>query len=177
MKKKENREQLEQYDCVDLEESAKHKKSYSPLIGSFIFWFSYLEHCLNIELAENLNNRSHSIGYMVVEKLRMDEKIRLFYDIFAEAAVLMGFKKKKTELDIIRNSLSGLNTFRNQIVHANWVSINKNKEVRVKIILNKDNGYVEFKRIKITEKEISRRIEEIEKIVDKIEMFSGNFWI
>ena len=61
-----------------------------------------------------------------------------------------------------------LNLFRNNIVHANWQSLTKDGFVRVKIVVDNQEGYVKFKKVEITLKILLQKIKEVDDLVDKI---------
>ena len=63
-------EELEQYDSRwDDEIMEKKEKRYASHIGSFLIWFSNLEHSLDIELANLISERSHDDGYIIIKDL------------------------------------------------------------------------------------------------------------
>ncbi len=80
-------------------------------------------------------------------------------------------KKNKEVLNKIRDQLQELNSFRNNLVHANWQSLAKDGYVRTKIIVDNQEGFVKFRRVQITPKIIKQRIKEIEKLIDLIDNY------
>ena len=48
-------EELDQYDWFDEEIMDQKEDQYAPLIGSFLMWFSNLEYCLDVAIANLIN--------------------------------------------------------------------------------------------------------------------------
>lgn len=169
-KKQDNYDELEQYDYSDGEYLEKVLSKYSPLIGLFLVNFSVLEQDLNIAIADFIHDNSNEAGFVIIEKLSMSNKIELFYKMYVR---LESFKEKKNKemLDKIRIQFETLNTFRNNIVHANWQSLKKDGFVRTKIVVDNQEGYVKFKKIEITPKIIRQKIKDIDKLVEQIEEY------
>jgi hypothetical protein len=164
-------ENLEQYDDYhDGEYLDKVVDKYSPLLGSFLLNFSILEQELNLAVIKFINNRSDEMGFMIIEKLTVSNKIDLFYKMYLR---LESFKTKnaKKSLNKIKQQLEELNSFRNSIVHANWQSLTKNGFVRTKIIVDNQEGYVKFKKVETTPKIIKLKIKEIKKLIDQIDEY------
>ena len=165
-----NFDELEQYDYYDGEYLEKVVDRYSPLIGLFLVNFSILEQELNLAVADLIRDRSHEMGFLIIEKLTTSNKIELFYKMYVR---LESFKDKKNKdmLNQITKQLESLNIFRNNIVHANWQSLTKDGFVRTKIVVDNQEGYVKFKKVEITPKIIRQKIKEIEKLVDQIDKY------
>ncbi len=163
-------DELEQYAYPDSEHIEKAVDRYSPPIGLFLINFSILEHELNIAIAEFIHDDAHETGFVILEKLTTSNKIDLFYKIYVR---LESFKDKKNKdvLNKIREQLEQLNTFRNNIVHANWQSLTKDGFVWTKIVVDSQEGYVKFRKIQITPKIIKQKIREIEKLTDLIDNY------
>ena len=110
------------------------------------------------------------MGYVVIEKLTTSNKIDLFYKMYVR---LESFKNKKNKevLNKISEQLESLNTFRNNIVHANWQSLEKSGFVRTKIVVDNQEGFVKFRKVRITPKIIKQKMGEIEKLTDLIDNY------
>ena len=166
----ENYDELEQYAYPDSEYLEKVADRYSSPIGLFLINFSILEHDLNIAIADCLHDDAHEPGFVILEKLTTSNKIDLFYKMYVR---LESFKDKKNKetLNKIREQLESLNTFRNNIVHANWQSLTKDGFVWTKIVVDSQEGYVKFRKVQITPKIIKQKIKEIEKLTDLIDNY------
>jgi hypothetical protein len=70
-------ESLEQYDFASGDYIDKVARRYEARIGRFLIRFSELEHTLDIAIAEWLSDRSHQLGYMVLEGYSLNNKIQL----------------------------------------------------------------------------------------------------
>ena len=167
---KEDYDELEQYAYPDSEYLEKVADRYSSPIGLFLINFSILEHDLNIAIAEFLHDDAHETGFVILEKLTTGNKIDLFYKMYVR---LESFKDKKNKevLNKIREQLEVLNTFRNNIVHANWQSLTKTGFVWTKIVVDNQEGYVKFRKVQITPKIIRQKIREIEKLTDLMDNY------
>lgn len=161
---------LEQYDYTDGEYLEKAVDKYSPLIGLFLINFSILEHELNLAIADFMFDDCHEIGFVIIEKLTTSNKIELFYKMHIRLESLKD-KKNKGVLNQIKKQLESINTFRNNIVHANWESLTKDGFVRTKIIFDNEEGYVKFKKIQITPKIIRQKIKAIKKLINQIDEY------
>ncbi|PIY72191.1 hypothetical protein COY87_02255 [Candidatus Roizmanbacteria bacterium CG_4_10_14_0_8_um_filter_33_9] len=166
-------DELEQYDYSDGEYLEKVVDKYSPLVGLFLVNFSILEQDLNLAIADFMHDDCHETGFVIIEKLTTSNKIELFYKMYVR---LESFKDKKNKevLDKIKKQLETLNSFRNNIVHANWQSLTKGGFVRTKIVVDNQEGYVKFKKVKITPKIIRQKIKEIEKLINQIDKYKEN---
>ncbi len=166
----ENFDELEQFAFPDGEYLEKAADKYSAPIGIFLINFSILEHELNIAIADFLHDDAHETGFVIIEKLTTSNKIDLFYKMYVR---LEPFKDKKNKevLNKIREQLESLNTFRNNIVHANWQSLTKDGFVWTKIVVDNQEGYVKFRKVQITPKIIRQKIKEIEKLVALIDNY------
>lgn len=160
-------ETLGQYDYYDEEHLEKVVEKYSFLIGLFVVKFSSLEHEIDVAISEFFGDDYHETGYVIIENLSISNKIDLLYKIYAR---LESFNEKKHKqlLDQIKNRLAAINTFRNFIVHANWETLTKEGFVRVKIMVDNQEGFVKLKKIQITPKIIRDNIKEISKLLDAI---------
>lgn len=170
MKNDEN-EIMEQYDYTFDDYLYKVIDKYAPLIGQFLVVFSELEHELNITIAEILHHGTHYFGYVVIEKLTTLNKIELFYKFYLSFIRSADSTKLKIDLESIESELRLLNTFRNRLVHANWISLNKHGSVRTKISIDNQDGEVVFKRVKLLPKDIRKNIKSVERLTTKLENF------
>jgi hypothetical protein len=105
-------EDLEQCDSFDSEYIEEVQDKFSPLLGLFLIRFSFLEHELNIAIAEFFYDDIYEPGYIITERLTTDNKIDLFYKLYFGLASFKGERSKKA-LNQIREKLKKLNTFRN----------------------------------------------------------------
>jgi len=160
-------EKLEQYDYIDDDFFDKAVKKYSEALGKFFMEFSDLEHELNITIADIICEHSHDLGYQIMERMSMRNKIDLFYRLFAFRESHFE-SKEKSKLRDIKVSLIDLNNFRNLLAHANWKTIQKDGSVRTRFISDKNSGCVEFKKIIIKPKDIRANIKEIYKLTSKL---------
>jgi len=163
-------DKLDQYDFLDGEYLEKVADKYFPLVGEFLISFSILEQDLNIAIADFLHDGSHEAGFVIIEKLTTRNKIDLFYKMYVRLESFSN-KKHKAILDKLRNQLDELNSFRNNIVHANWQSLTKDGYVRAKIVVDADEGFVKFKKVLMNPKIIRQRIKEINGLSEKIDEY------
>lgn len=164
-------EVLEQYDYSSNDYLEDVVDDYSPLIGLFLIRFSELEHELNYGIAEILHSRTHEVGYVVIGNLTTRNKIELFYKFFLRLVSVTERSKLKVKLGLIKRELEELNNFRNKLVHADWLTLNKEGSVRTKIVVDNKEGFVVFKRVKILPRTIRKKIKEIEKLTRALEEF------
>ena len=169
-------DELEQYDYADEEYLEKVAGKYSPLIGLFLINFSLLEHDLNLAIADCVNDRCHEPGFVVIEHLTIHNKIEMFYKMYVR---LESCKDKKNieVLKKIKEQLFLINSFRNNVVHANWQTLTKNGFVRTKIVVDNQEGYVKFKKVLITPKIIRQKIKETEKLIGLIDKYKKTAFV
>src|SRR3990172_10649415 len=120
---------MQQYDFIGNDNIERLQKKYYSQIGKFITSFSALEHSLNIATSQIINDRSHEVGYTIIESLTFYNKIQLFHKMYSGLEAHTN-KRNKKMLNSIKEKLKGINTFRNNIVHANWLTITKSNYVR-----------------------------------------------
>lgn len=172
-------EELEQYDsCWDEEVIAKKEERYASCIGSFLIWFSNLEHSLDIELANLILECSHDKGYLIIKDLEMSEKIELFYNLAFPQVNLAEKRKllKLKQLNTIKKQLEYITVLRNKIAHAKWNTLDDDGFVRVDTKTNKENGFIKFRKFKITPSIMKQSMREIENLVEKLSIFTDNIW-
>jgi hypothetical protein len=160
-------EGLDQWDYIDDEYFDEALSKYGELIGHLLMHFSVLEHELNVAIAEMISGRTHEIGYAIMERMAMRNKIELFYKLYNMYATAMG--EQKEDLEKIKNALIEINDFRNLIAHANWLTIQNNGSVRTKFISDKNTGWIKFKNIVIKPEDILAQIEAIQDLTEKID--------
>lgn len=162
---------LDQYDYFDEEYIESVKEEYACYIGLFLINFSSLEHDLNVRIAEIVNERSHDLGYYVIEKLTLKNKIDLFCKLRHRKYTSTFGDNLKNKLKLIENKLNEINSFRNIIVHANWPSLTKDKYVRSKIMVDNEEAEIKFKTVKFTPLLIKQKIKEMHSVQNEIEKF------
>lgn len=165
-----NQDYLDQYDYVDDEFFYEAVEEYSPLIGSFLMHFSHLERELNQAIAEIIQSGTHETGYVIVGQLNMGRKIELFHKLYLQLETASDGKHKE-KLEKIKTELLALNSFRNQIAHADWGTLTKDHTVRIKIQAGSETGFVKFKLAHITPENIESNADAIERIIDEIDEY------
>jgi len=135
-------EELDQFDYISGEyiEKVDIFIDYSYALGEFIITFSNLDHEINIAIADIFADDAHYFGYLIIEKLSFVNKIDLFYKLYLGLAHHTSPKNKKM-LQKIKADLMEINTFRNNIIHANWTTLTKDKFVRTKLSLATTTGW------------------------------------
>lgn len=168
-----NREQLDQYDFVDEDWIDQASPDYTLAIGNFLIGFSSLEHALNLYLANQINDRAHDPGYQVIELLKTREKIDLLSRMCSLHLTYINAEesKNKKRFRLIIQKLRDLNTFRNKVVHANWMSLRRDGTVRTKVVIDSLEGTVQFERSKMTSELIETKTEEIEELIEEMDDF------
>jgi len=165
--------ELEQYDYYDEDYLEKVIEKYSFLVGLFIIRFSDLEHEIDTFIADRLGDDYHETGYVIIENLSISNKIDLFYKMYLRIESLKEKNNRKT-LENIKKRLTTINTFRNFIAHANWGSLTKDGFVRVKIMVDNQEGCVKLKNIQITTKILRDNLKEIDKLLNLIFKYKEN---
>ncbi len=163
-------EEMSQYDYSSDDYIDELKNPYSKLIGSFLIEYSRLEHELNISIADLVFDDCHDLGYHIIEKMRMSNKIYFYYKYSLRVEVVMGEQNKKF-LKKIYNNLRSLNKFRNIIAHADWCTLDKQMNVRTSIITDDESGIVKFKKVKVTLKNIEQNIKLIGKVLVDLDKY------
>ena len=171
MEYEEKNEELDQYDWAGGEEIDYQRDRYATRIGHLVIDFSLLESSLNLALVEAFHGSSHEPGYVVVEKLRMSDKIDLFNKMYLRMVHFQS-KKGKDALTVIRKRLQDANTFRNMVAHANWATLDEEKFVRTKVKIDPEEGHVTFKNVKITTTIIREQVREIQSLTNALDKFS-----
>ncbi len=163
-------EKMEQYDYAINDDYVVEEieSMFSALIGSLIINFNSLENELNISIANIIDNRSHELGYQVIEGLVMQNKINLFYKLYLGLISALDLKRKPELLEL-RKTLTELNIFRNLVVHGNWALYDKKGFIRSKFMTDTaGNGDIHFKLTKITKTDLKANIRAMRKAESKI---------
>lgn len=162
---------LDQYDWAEGEEIDVQRERYAVRIGHLLIDFSKLENSLNLALVEAIHGSSHEPGYVIVEKLKTWDKIDLFNKMYLRMVHFQS-EKGKDELKAIRKRLDDANAFRNIIAHANWATMDEDKFVRTKVKIDKDEGGVSFRNIKITTTLIRAQVQEVQRLTKALDKFA-----
>jgi uncharacterized phage protein gp47/JayE len=165
-----NQDYLDQYDYVDSDFFYEAIEEYSPLIGTFLMNFSLLERELNQAISEIIQDRTHETGYIIISQLNMGKKIEVFHKLYLQLETATDGKHRK-KLEAIKGKLIALNSFRNQIAHADWGTLSKEHNVRIKIQADTETGFVKFKLACIKPEDIESNTEEIDKVIDEIDEY------
>lgn len=143
---------------------------YPESIGHFLIMFSSFENNIDKWVADGINERGHHPGYHVLPLLSTSSKIALLERM--TLLLLTHYKpERRAEFKDIISTIRSINSFRNKIVHANWVSLRSNGDVQTKVSIDKDEGSVQFEKTKITPELIDRSVEEMENLVEKLNEF------
>lgn len=165
-----NQDYLDQYDYVDNDFFYEAIEEYSPLIGSFLMNFSLLERELNQAIAEIIQDGTHETGYIIISQLNMGKKIEIFHKLYLQLETATDGKHRE-KLEKIKGKLIALNAFRNQIAHADWGTLSKEHNVRIKIQADTETGFVKFKLACIKPEDIESNTEEIDSVIDEIDEY------
>jgi len=163
-------ETIDQYDYVGLNNNEdKIIKKYSEIIGSFLIQFNNLEHELNLAISYYFIDDMVHEGYLISKNLMFRNKIELFNDLYLTK---LSFSEKKDlglkKLKHLYNDLISINTFRNYVIHANWLTLDKENYVRTKLVTDNEGGIVKGKKVKITPSVIRININKINTIINQI---------
>ena len=163
-----HREPIDQYDYIDTEYMDNNSDKYEVIIGRFLIDFSYLEHELNRLISEIINERTDAVGYIVTTKMSMLNKIDLL-ERFVNLEKFYGLKRPR-RIVLLIPKLKSINSFRNDIAHANWSSTRPDGMTRVKVKVDKTNGvWFENRNMSLSvletkHKELLKLIEEVDNI-------------
>ncbi len=158
---------LDQYDFLDTDFMNSNSATFAAPIGEYLINFSYVEHILNRSLAEIINNRTDSIGYLVTAKMSMNNKIDLL-ERFVNLEKYHGLKRPKHVAPILRK-LRAANTFRNNVAHANWASTQPSGMTRVKIKIDRDNG-VWFQNVNLNPTIITQELKKLDELILRMDL-------
>lgn len=157
---------LEEMDVCDDIFFLSVESRYSELIGSLVINFNYLDHTINYVIAEFLDKNNFKIGYILLENLNFNQKIALFYKLYSTS--INDSEIDRIELKSIRAELIRIKTFRNDVVHADWQTMDREYFVRTKIISDSLGGPINLKVCKMTTGKIKANISRIPLIESRI---------
>lgn len=166
-------EELEQFDFYEEDLIEKNKDKYANSIGLFLIEFSQLEHNIDIEIADLVIDDDQTLGYTIIKNLSISSKIELFYDLSLQKASIMD--GDITKLKEIFEKLEEIIELRNKIAHGKWHTLDKDGFIRVGTERKKDDGFIKFKKTKITPEIIEEGIQKMEKITEEIDEFKESF--
>jgi len=158
---------LDQYDLVYDDYIDKVTPRYAPRIGRFVIRFAELEHTLDISIADFLFDRSHELGYMVIEGNTLNNKIELFRKLFHGHTKYLHPSQLDKFQQLVRR-LHEARVFRNYVAHANWRTLERSGYVRTRV--SEKEGEVIFKKVRITPAVIDawiRRVERLDGLLDE----------
>jgi hypothetical protein len=168
---KKNADELDQYYSFESDgwEDAS-SVGYPESIGNFLIQFSSFENKIDQWVADGISDRSHHEGYHVLHLLNISNKIDLLESM--TIFLLTNYKPEmRSEFKDIICRMRAINSFRNRIAHANWVSLTKSGNVHTKTFIDKEEGLVRFQKIKITPTIINQNIQEIGILIERLHDF------
>ncbi len=171
------KEYFDQYisEFPEEEIDTKTLNSYAKSIGRFIVVFSGLENELDHSLVNMIDNRSDHLGYTIISKMLMMPKIELFHQIYGQTISMINKDlTRKNDLDKLTKDLKDITIFRNNIVHANWYSLDKKGFVRIKV--KADDEGVGILKEKITPETIEKNLNKASFLTNKLEDYYENTW-
>jgi hypothetical protein len=140
-------ESLDQYDLVDGGYIDKVARRYEARIGRLLIRFSELEHNLDIAIADRLSDRSHELGYLVLEGYSLHNKIELFRKLLHPHVQLL-LPSRMNKFQSIVRKLHEARIVRNYVAHANWRTLERSGYVRTRV--GEKEGDIVFKKVRIT---------------------------
>ena len=159
-------EQIEQYDWGSSDYLEKVESKYAPKIGLFFIQFSALESTLDIATVEHISDRSHDLGYLVLEGNNLHNKIELFRKL-SHVYTMYTRPRRLKRLSVLVKRLHEVRIFRNHLSHANWSTLERTGYVRTKVV--EKEGEITFKKVRITPHVIdawTRRVERLHRQLD-----------
>lgn len=160
---------LEQYDLVCDDYIDKVASKYAPKIGKIFIQFSDLEHTLDITIIERLFDRSHDLGYLVIEGSSLNNKIELFRKLFSQYIKQIKPNRTKKFLNMVKR-LHEARLFRNHIAHANWRTLDNSGYVRTKVSEKAEE--IIFKKVRITPSALDAWLRRIERLNELLYEFT-----
>jgi hypothetical protein len=158
-------EALEQYDLAYSGYVDKVARQYEARIGRLFIRFSELEHDLDIAIADHLPDRSHELGYLVLEGYNLHNKIELFRKLLHTHTKLLRPSQLKKFQSIVKK-LHEARIFRNYVAHANWRTLERSGYVRTRV--SEKEGEVVFKKVRVTPAVLDawcRRIDRLDELL------------
>jgi hypothetical protein len=146
--------------------------AYSGLIGTFIMSWSQLEHELDVAISKILNDGEHQVGYLILESLTAFKKIELFHKLYLEIEKAKS-KSNAIKLLSLKYKLTDLNSFKNNVVHANWQTLSKSGFVRTKTRQQEDDGSIEFRSVLIKPTTIRTQIRNAKKVTAALAKYAA----
>lgn len=138
---------LDQHDYVEEDFVFQVWDKYAHAIGNFLIAFSVLEARLNDGIIKSISDRSDDTGFLVVERMTFANKMELYKRMYLSLEFYKNNKKSRRKLDKILNPLEKILIFRNNLVHADWRTLNKDFYVRTRVVSDPENGVVKFKMV------------------------------
>ena len=158
-------------------ETAEHVSSriatYSNLIGTFIINWSKLEHELNVAISNVINDGEHKVGHLIIDNLTAFKKIELFHRLYLDMEKTTS-KSNAINLLSLKYKLMELNSFKNNIVHANWQTLSKKGFVKTKTRQNEDDGSMEFRNVLIKPVTIRTQIKDVKSVTTALIEYTAN---
>jgi hypothetical protein len=162
-------EQIEQYDYVFSDYIDKVESKYAARIGQFFIAFSSLEHTLDISIAQCISDRSHDLGYLVLEGNNLYSKIELYRKL-SQAYVRLVRPNKSNKLATLVRRLHEVRVFRNYLSHANWPTLESSGYVRTKVA--EKEGEIILKKVRITPKTIDAWNRKVQRLDEQLDEFA-----
>lgn len=154
-------ESLDQYDLVTDDYIDKVARRYESRIGRLFIRFSELEHNLDIAIVEHVSDRSHDLGYMVLDGLSLYNKIELFRRLLHSYTKHVRPSRLKSFPSIV-TKLHEARTFRNYVAHANWRTLETSGYVRTKV--TEKEGDIVFKKVRVTPSVLDAWVRRIDRL-------------
>lgn len=116
----------------------KERDNYAKPIGEFLISFSGLEREVDKRIAEFINNNL-SDGYRLIKYLTLKQKVEFLFNTWSNHCSFFYNKNNKENYSKkilnIKHEILKINKFRNNVVHADWFSL----DVDGFVIVNTEN--------------------------------------
>lgn len=121
---------------ADFDGQEKYLRKIAYWVGYFIFEFNNLEDAITRVAAEHIDGRleKNDYAYIFLTGLTFNQKVELLERYYNFHLGIFGNKHLdiKAEADELINQIKAIGKTRNIIVHANYISLDKNGNIRDK---------------------------------------------
>ena len=126
----------------DPEVEARMEEQFSealPLIGLVVMYFNTLEKSLDSAICETLNDRTDSVGLIVLQGMQFGGKVELFRRLCDDLHLTVG-RGMPPHYEKLVESLKRAAHVRNLVVHADWENMDAEGFTYVRLLMSPKTG-------------------------------------
>ncbi len=150
------------FEEEDEEAAEKYLDDALPLIGLVVMYFNSVEKYIDSLICTHINERSDSVGLMVINGMSYGAKVELYKRFRDEFHLHVFGGKEPSKYKGLIDGLKEIGQLRNLVVHADWSSTDRDGFTYVKLKYSDKGMLQEY--VQFSEESLMKIVEKILKV-------------